>query len=68
MGREAPEEVGLVSTFGVESVDDAVARVEELGGKVVMPKQTVLGMGWLAHFLDPEDNLFAVWQSDESAA
>ncbi|MGD9030847.1 MAG: hypothetical protein PVG25_13665, partial [Anaerolineae bacterium] len=68
MARQAPEQVGLVSTFGVESVDDAIARVEELGGQVVMPKQAVPGMGWLAHFLDTEGNLFAVWQSDESAA
>ncbi|MGD2178582.1 MAG: VOC family protein [Anaerolineae bacterium] len=68
MAREAPEQVGLVSYFGVESVDDAVARVEELGGQVVMPKQAVPGMGWLAHFLDTEGNLFAVWQNDESAS
>jgi predicted enzyme related to lactoylglutathione lyase len=68
MARQAPEQVGLVSYFGVESVDDALARVEELGGQVVMPKQAVPEMGWLAHFLDTEGNLFAVWQSDESAA
>jgi predicted enzyme related to lactoylglutathione lyase len=68
MAREGPEQVGLVSYFGVESVDDAVARVEELGGTVVVPKQAVPGMGWPAHFLDTEGNLFAVWQSDESAA
>jgi predicted enzyme related to lactoylglutathione lyase len=68
MARQAPEQVGLVSYFAVESVDDAVARVQELGGQVVMPKQAVPGMGWLAHFLDTEGNLIAVWQSDESAA
>jgi predicted enzyme related to lactoylglutathione lyase len=68
MERETPEQEGLVSYFGVESVDDALARVEELGGQVVVPKQPAPGMGWFAHFLDPEGNLFAVWQSDESAA
>ncbi|MGD9029556.1 MAG: hypothetical protein PVG25_07055 [Anaerolineae bacterium] len=68
MAREAPEQVGLVNYFGVESFEDAVARVEELGGQVVMPKQVVPGMGWLAHFLDTERNLFAVWQIEASAA
>jgi predicted enzyme related to lactoylglutathione lyase len=66
MAREAPEQVGLVTYFGVESVDETIAKVEELGGTVVVPKQGVPGMGWLAHFLDPEGNLFAVWQSGES--
>jgi predicted enzyme related to lactoylglutathione lyase len=67
MAREVPEQVGLVSYFSVESVDDTVARVEELGGQVLVPKQAVPGMGWLAQFLDTEGNPFAVWQSDESA-
>ena len=67
MARESPEQVGLVNYFGVESVDDAVAKVVELGGQVVVPKQTVPGMGSMAHFLDPEGNLFAVWQGDEAA-
>jgi hypothetical protein len=65
MARETPEQVGLVTYFGVESVDDAIARVEELGGTVVMPKQEVPGMGWWAHCLDTEGNPFAVWQSEE---
>lgn len=30
MAREAPEQLGLISYFGVESVHDAVSRVEEL--------------------------------------
>lgn len=68
MARQAPDQVGLVSYFGVESVDDAIAKVEALGGKVVLPKQAVPGMGWLAQFLDTEGNLLAVWQGDESAA
>jgi predicted enzyme related to lactoylglutathione lyase len=68
MACQAPEQVGLVSTFGVESVGDAVTRVGELAGQVVVPKQAVSGIGWLARFLDTEGNLFPVWRSDESAA
>jgi predicted enzyme related to lactoylglutathione lyase len=68
MARESPEQVGLVNYIGVESVDDIVGQVVELGGQVTVPKQAVPGMGWMAHFLDTEGNAIAVWQSDESAA
>jgi hypothetical protein len=33
MARESFQQAGLVTYFGVESVDDAVAKVEELGAK-----------------------------------
>jgi predicted enzyme related to lactoylglutathione lyase len=59
---------GPVFYIQVESVTDYAARVDELGGKVVVPKTPVPGMGWWAHFLDPEGNLFALWESDSSAA
>jgi predicted enzyme related to lactoylglutathione lyase len=68
MARQSPDQVGLITYFGVESIDDTTARVRELGGTVVVPKQEVPGMGWLATYLDPEGNLFAVWQSAESAS
>jgi predicted enzyme related to lactoylglutathione lyase len=52
----------------VESVADYAARVEELEGQVVVPKTPVPGMGWWAHFRDPEGNLFALWETDDTAA
>jgi predicted enzyme related to lactoylglutathione lyase len=68
MARMSPEQVGLVSYFGAESVADALAQVERLGGKVIMPRSPVPGMGWFAQCLDPEGNVFALWEMDESAA
>ncbi len=56
----------LVVYFGVESVDQAVARIQQLGGTIVTPKSPVRGMGWFAQFLDTEGNLAAVWQMDPS--
>lgn len=40
----------------VESVGEYSKKVEELGGKMIVPKQTVPGMGHLAVALDPEGN------------
>ncbi|MGD2147391.1 MAG: VOC family protein [Anaerolineae bacterium] len=54
MARESPEQVDLVDYFGVESVEDTVAKVVELGGRVVVPKQAVPGIGWMAHFSTPK--------------
>jgi predicted enzyme related to lactoylglutathione lyase len=67
MARQAPEH-GLINYHEVESVAEYAARVEELGGKVIMPKSLVPGMGWFAQCLDTEGNAFALWESNTSAA
>ncbi len=67
MSRQAPGQ-GPVYYVQVESVADYAAKVEALGGKVIVPKSPVPGMGWFAHFQDTEGNVFALWEGDESAA
>ena len=42
--------------------------VEELGGKIVVPKMAVKGMGWFAIALDPDGNVFGLWEMDQSSA
>jgi predicted enzyme related to lactoylglutathione lyase len=67
MARQAPEHL-LVNYHQVESVAEYAARVEELGGKVIMPKSPVPGMGWFAQCLDTEGNAFGLWETDTAAA
>jgi predicted enzyme related to lactoylglutathione lyase len=67
MKRQAPGQ-GLLNYIGVESVAESAAKVEQLGGKVVVPRSPVPGMGWFAVFQDTEGNLLAMWQQDPSAA
>jgi uncharacterized protein len=57
-----------VNYINVENVDDFVSRAERLGAKVLMSKTPVPGMGWFAQLKDTEGNLFAVWETDMSAA
>ena len=52
---------------GVSSVDEYAEKVEALGGKVVTPKMTVPGFGYLAVCVDTEGNTFGLWQVDRSA-
>jgi predicted enzyme related to lactoylglutathione lyase len=56
-----------VNTISVASVDEAVKKVEALGGKVAMEKMTIPGVGYQAYCLDPEGLLFGVHQFDKSA-
>jgi predicted enzyme related to lactoylglutathione lyase len=67
MQRQAPNQ-GPTTYFEVDSVEEYVARVEQLGGKVLMPKSPVPGMGWFAQCQDTEGNVFALWQTDASAS
>jgi len=56
-----------VNTLDVSNVDDYVAKVEAAGGKVVMPKMAVPGVGYLAYCTDPEGNTFGMMQNDPAA-
>jgi len=55
--------LGPVVTVDVEDIDAALAKVEELGGKTVQPRQEVAQMGFSAYFTDPEGNLMGLWQN-----
>lgn len=67
MKRQAPGH-GPVNYLNVESVAEYAAKVQQLGGKVVVPKSPVPGMGWFANCQDTEGNLFGLWEADTSAA
>ncbi len=54
----------VVNTLDVPSVDEYVAAVEKQGGKVVVPKMAIPGVGWLAYCTDTEGNIFGMMQSD----
>jgi predicted enzyme related to lactoylglutathione lyase len=52
-----------VITIGVEDLDDALARVEKLGGQVAIGRQPVGDMGFSAYVHDTEGNLIGLWQN-----
>ncbi len=55
------------NTIGVESVDAAVKSATNAGGKLVMPKSPIPGVGYFAYCEDTEGNLFGVMQADTNA-
>ncbi len=56
-----------VAYFGVSSVEDAERKVQELGGKILMPRQDAGGFGWFAVCQDTENNVFGLYQRNPAA-
>ena len=62
-GEMAPEK--LRTYVHVDSVDDTLQKVTELGGSVVQAKGEVPGQGWYGVFRDTEGNELAVWETGD---
>lgn len=58
--------IGLECTIAVEDIDDISKRVEQKGGKILMPKTQIPYVGWIAKFMDTEGNLICAMQYDQS--
>lgn len=67
MPRQHPG-ASTVNSIEVDSVDATVEMVEKAGGKVVAPKMTIAGVGYLAYLQDTEGNVFGVMQPDTSVS
>lgn len=67
MKRQNPQQQGITNYIDVKSVAEYSARIEGLGGKIVMPKTPVRGMGYFAVCLDTENNTFGIWETDSNA-
>ncbi|HEY0793178.1 MAG TPA: VOC family protein [Chthoniobacterales bacterium] len=67
MKRQNPQHRGITNYVSVTSADESAAKVEQLGGKICIPKTAVAQMGYFAVCQDPEGNTFALWEKNESA-
>ena len=57
MPRKMPGQP-FMNYISVESIDASLKKVEKAGGVVAMPKTEIgQGMGWIAAFKDPENNI-----------
>jgi predicted enzyme related to lactoylglutathione lyase len=54
-------------TIGVSSIDESLEKIEKSGGKVLMPKTPIPGVGYGASFEDTEGNIISLMQDDPSA-
>ena len=61
-----PEQKGInpVNYITVENIDEYMEKVTKLGGKILMPKQQVPTVGYVALAIDPEGNQFGLLQPE----
>ena len=53
----------------VESIEDALAKVDAAGGTIALPKTEIgQGMGWVPAFKDTEGNILGFHQSPKKPA
>lgn len=53
--------------YQAEPIEYHIDEVRKFGGRVLIDKMAVPGMGYLAICADPEGNVFGFWQTDETA-
>ncbi len=64
-GGLAPRSDGFTaprSYVEVDSIDVALARAVELGGRVAQPKQAITPTSWWAAFVDPDGNEIGLFE------
>lgn len=54
----------LRNTIAVDSFEDYAAKVIQNGGKSVIPKMTIPGIGTMGSFEDTEGNVFLIMEAD----
>jgi predicted enzyme related to lactoylglutathione lyase len=57
----------ITDYFGVLSILESSAKVEKLGGKILVPKMAVPKSGYFALCMDTEGNIFGLWEDDPRA-
>jgi predicted enzyme related to lactoylglutathione lyase len=67
LGGAANEFKGSVNTVDVANLDETLAKVLANGGKVVMPKEEIPGVGWLAYVQEPGGAFIGLMQTMPNA-
>ena len=64
--RPAPDVRGA-NYINVESVSDFVQKAKGLGANVVVDRTPIPGMGYFAQMVDPQGNVFGLFEINQSA-
>ena len=57
----------VTNIIDVDSVDEFAEKIADNGGKIIVPKEAIPGVGWFAYFADTEGNVSGIMQSDPEA-
>ena len=67
LGGAANEFKATVNTVEVDNIDETIAKALANGAKIVLPKDAIPGMGWLAYITEPGGASLGVIQLDPQA-
>jgi hypothetical protein len=56
---------GMLMYAIVDDIDTALAKVEELGGKILSPKMSLATVGTLVTIIDSEGNVIGLWEQEK---
>jgi predicted enzyme related to lactoylglutathione lyase len=57
----------VANSIDVANIDNAIDKIQQAGGIIVLPKMPIPKVGWVAYFTDPDGNIHGIHQSDSSA-
>jgi uncharacterized protein len=63
LGGAANEFKATVNTVDVDDLDEVIKKVEANGGQVIMPKDEIPGVGWLAYVKEPGGAVLGLMQA-----
>jgi len=66
MSKGEPDKARVL-TIGVPNLDATLKQITAAGGKIVMQRSPIAGVGWIAAFQDTTGNELSVMQSDPAA-
>jgi uncharacterized protein len=65
MKRQSPQHT-VTNFITVSSIEEYSSKIEQSGGKIIMPKTEIPNMGFFAVCLDTENNMFGIYENNNS--
>jgi predicted enzyme related to lactoylglutathione lyase len=62
MKRQSPHQT-VTNYVTVSSIDEYTSKVEQSGGKIIMPKTEIPDMGYILVFMDTENNMLGLYEA-----
>lgn len=61
---EQGQQPGIVNYVKTYDMDGVLAKVRERGGRVILERTPLPGIGWMARFIDPYGNMLGLFQPE----
>ncbi|MDN5846665.1 MAG: VOC family protein [Candidatus Nitrosocosmicus sp.] len=63
--KRQSQEHKVTNYITVNSIEEYTQKIEQAGGKIIVPKTEIPNMGYYEIFLDSEGNMFGLYQANQ---